>query len=106
MFWGWISNPGRKSLANQHTIISTSNYTNGQRGKIFLSVEEEPFRSVQGAKTQDFTAFLQQSGFSEEEVRAFCKLQKWYQNGGSDRAFVLHHLEFLRRLVARGILER
>jgi hypothetical protein len=39
-------------------------------------------------------------------VQALCRLQEWYQNGGSDRASILYHLEFLRRLVAKGLLER
>lgn len=51
-------------------------------------------------------AFLVESGCTADEVRALYLLRQRYENGGSDRAPVLYHLEFLRRLVANGKLER
>jgi len=43
--------------------------------------------------------------FSVSERQALTALQWRYQHGGSDRAFVLAHLEFFRWLVAQGRLE-
>lgn len=51
-------------------------------------------------------AFLMENGCSADEVRALYLLRQRYENGGSDRAPVLYHLEFLRRLIANGKLER
>lgn len=50
-------------------------------------------------------AFFLQSGFSSEEIDALFWLRQWYQQGGSDRAPVFYHLEFLRRLVISGRME-
>lgn len=51
-------------------------------------------------------AFLLKNGYTSDEVQALCVLRQRYQHGGSDRAPVLYHLEFLRRLVASGKMER
>lgn len=48
---------------------------------------------------------LAQRGFTEEEIVSLLWLQQWYQKGGSDRAFIVRHLEFLRLLVRTGELE-
>ena len=44
-------------------------------------------------------------GFTPHEVASLLWLRQWYQNGGSDRGSLVHHLEFLRLLVRRGELE-
>lgn len=44
-------------------------------------------------------------GFSAEEITTLLRLQKWYQTGGSDRALIVRHLEFLCLLVRSGELE-
>lgn len=68
---------------------------------------EEKLCEEQSLSEKEFTqqTLLIQSGFSGDEIHALCELHQWYQNGGSDRAPVLYHLEFLRRLVANGNLE-
>jgi hypothetical protein len=48
---------------------------------------------------------LAQWGFTEEEIVSLLWLQQWYQMGGSDRALIVRHLEFLRLLVRTGELE-
>ncbi len=42
--------------------------------------------------------------WTPEEQAALLRLRHWYQNGGSDRASVARHLEFLKRLVSSGRL--
>ena len=44
-------------------------------------------------------------GFDPHEIASLLWLQQWYQNGGSDRATMVRHLEFLRLLVQSGELE-
>ena len=44
-------------------------------------------------------------GFTPEEILSLLWLRQWYQQGGSDRAVVVRHLEFLRLLVRSGDLE-
>lgn len=48
---------------------------------------------------------LAECGFSAEEITSLLWLRQWYQSGGSDRAFMVRHLEFLRLLVRSGELE-
>ncbi len=48
---------------------------------------------------------LAQWGFTDEEIASLLWLQHWYLMGGSDRAFIVRHLEFLRLLVRTGELE-
>jgi hypothetical protein len=48
---------------------------------------------------------LAQWGFTAEEMASLLWLQQWYQTGGSDRALMVRHLEFLRLLVRSGELE-
>jgi hypothetical protein len=43
-------------------------------------------------------------GYSEDEIISLLWLRQHYQSGGSDRAPVVHHLEFLRYLVTSGQL--
>jgi hypothetical protein len=44
-------------------------------------------------------------GFTDEEIVSLLWLAQWYQIGGSDRAFIVRHLEFLRLLVRTSELE-
>ena len=44
-------------------------------------------------------------GFDPHEVASLLWLRQWYQTGGSDRANMIRHLEFLRLLVQSGELE-
>jgi len=44
-------------------------------------------------------------GFDPHEIVSLLWLRQWYQNGGSDRANLVRHLEFLRLLVHSGELE-
>jgi hypothetical protein len=48
---------------------------------------------------------LAQWGFTAEEIVSQLWLTQWYQTGGSDRALMVCHLEFLRFLVRTGELE-
>ena len=43
--------------------------------------------------------------FTAEEIASLLWLRQWYQTGGSDRALMVRHLEFLRLLVQSGELE-
>ena len=44
-------------------------------------------------------------GFDAQEIASLLWLRQWYQTGGSDRACMIRHLEFLRLLVQSGELE-
>lgn len=44
-------------------------------------------------------------GFDRHEIASLLWLRQWYQSGGSDRATMVRHLEFLRLLVQSGELE-
>ena len=48
---------------------------------------------------------LAQWGFTAKEIASLLWLRQWYQTGGSDRALMVRHLEFLRLLVRSGELE-
>ena len=43
--------------------------------------------------------------FSAEQIVSLIELRQRYQSGGSDRASVMRHWEFLRLLVASGRME-
>jgi hypothetical protein len=43
--------------------------------------------------------------FSAEQIVSLIELRQRYQSGGSDRASVIRHWEFLRLLVASGRME-
>jgi len=44
-------------------------------------------------------------GFTRQEIASLLWLRRRYQSGGSDRANLVRHLEFLRLLVQSGELE-
>jgi hypothetical protein len=43
--------------------------------------------------------------FSAEQIVSLLELRQCYQSGGSDRASVIRHWEYLRLLVATGRME-
>ena len=45
------------------------------------------------------------SGFTTQEIVSLLWLQKRYQSGGSDRAAVLRHWEFLKHLALGGTFD-
>jgi hypothetical protein len=49
---------------------------------------------------------LTQCDFSAEQIVSLLGLRQRYQSGGSDRASVMHHLEFLKYLVMSGKMEK
>ena len=51
------------------------------------------------------TDLLAAWGFDPHEIASLLWLRQWYQTGGSDRASIMRHLEFLRLLVRSGDLE-
>lgn len=51
------------------------------------------------------TDTLHESGFTSDEIVSLTWLRNWYQTGGSDRAEVIRHLEFLKLLVVSGKME-
>ena len=53
----------------------------------------------------DETAMLARWGFNPQEIASLLWLRHWYQAGGSDRASMVRHLEFLKMLVQSGELE-
>ena len=48
---------------------------------------------------------LTQCDFSAEQIVSLLGLRQRYQSGGSDRASVIHHWDYLRLLVASGRME-
>ena len=69
-----------------------------------ISIEEQLEKETQVQATRMETDILAQSGCSPEEIVALLWLRQWYQTGGSDRAQIVRHLEFLRFLVQNGLL--
>ena len=94
MFWEHLLIWERKSLECQKIALPAVDWTES------LSQEPGPNASDPAQIT-----LLIQHGCSMEEIQALCRLHTWYRSGGSDRAPVVYHLEFLRRLVASGTLE-
>ena len=67
---------------------------------------QEQLALTSGAKTLPTEQeLLAQWGFTAEEIASLLRLRQWYQTGGSDRALMVRHLEFLRLLVRSGELE-
>jgi hypothetical protein len=55
-------------------------------------------------ETATETERLARCAFTPEEIVSLLWLRQWYQSGGSDRAAIVRHLEFLRFLVKRGAI--
>ena len=49
---------------------------------------------------------LSQYDFTAEQIDSLLELRQRYQHGGSDRASVIHPLEFLKYLVMSGRMEK
>ena len=60
--------------------------------------------TIEETVVSDFDT-LTACGFSAEQIVSLLELRQRYQSGGSDRASVIHHWEFLRLLVASGRME-
>ena len=70
-----------------------------------IQTEEQPEMGTQVQATGTETDLLAQCGFSAEEIVSLLLLRQWYQTGGSDRAQIVRHLEFLKLLVLNGKME-
>ena len=70
-----------------------------------MPVETQQETSTYANIALNETAMLAGWGFTPQEITSLLWLCQWYQSGGSDRACVIRHLEFLRMLVQNGELE-
>ena len=60
--------------------------------------------TIEEVVVSDFDT-LTSCDFSAEQIVSLLELRQRYQSGGSDRASVIRHWEFLRLLVASGRME-
>jgi hypothetical protein len=67
--------------------------------------EVQPELSTYSELALSETDLLAGWGFDPHEIASLLWLRQWYQTGGSDRATLVRHLEFLRLLVQSGDLE-
>ena len=70
-----------------------------------MKMEAHPELSTYADIAVSETDLLTSWGFDAHEIASLLWLRQWYQNGGSDRATMVRHLEFLRLLVQSGELE-
>ena len=71
----------------------------------FSSLNEELETTIiEEMVVSDFDT-LTSSAFSAEQIVSLLELRQRYQTGGSDRAAIIRHWEFLRLLVASGRME-
>jgi hypothetical protein len=104
MFGEHMLEPRKKNHSFRKTVARFSGFMEQRKTPAeILSLSQVP--ETDSSEFALLTA-LRQRGFSVEEIHALCKLHEWYQSGGSDRAPILYHLEFLRWLVASGNFER
>ncbi len=66
--------------------------------------EAQPELTIYAEAPLTETMLLAEWGFTSEEIASLLRLRQWYQNGGSDRALIVRHLEFLRFLVKNGAI--
>lgn len=66
--------------------------------------EELETTAIEEMVVSDFDT-LTAYDFSAEQIVSLLELRQRYQSGGSDRAQVMRHWEFLRLLVASGRME-
>ena len=71
----------------------------------YMQTQAHAERSTNSDITVSDTDMLADCGFDPHEIASLVFLRQWYQNGGSDRALMVRHLEFLRLLVQSGELE-
>jgi hypothetical protein len=69
-----------------------------------ISIEKQLEKETQVQATETEADTLAQCGCSAEETVALLWLRQWYQMGGSDRAQIVRHLEFLKFLVQHDML--
>ncbi len=71
-----------------------------------MNPQTQPLEMVPNNETTTIeTEALVQSGFTDEEIGSLLWLRQWYQSGGSDRAEIVRHLEFLKLLLISGKME-
>ena len=70
-----------------------------------MHMQDNLSTSTQAETALAETELLIQWGFTSEEIATLLWLRQWYQTGGSDRAVIVRHLEFLKLLVHSGELE-
>ncbi len=70
-----------------------------------MQMQTQAERSTYADITVSETDLLAGWGFDPHEIASLLWLRQWYQNGGSDRAPMVRHLEFLRLLVHSDELE-
>jgi hypothetical protein len=61
-------------------------------------IEKETLRETIVTETDSLT----QAGFLSDEITSLLWLRQWYQSGGSDRAQIVRHWNFLKFLVVTG----
>ena len=66
--------------------------------------EELETATIEETVVSDFDT-LTASDFSAEQIVSLIEMRQRYQSGGSDRASVIRHWEYLRLLVASGRME-
>lgn len=70
-----------------------------------MQTETHPESSTYSDIEARETDLLVRCGFTLHEIASLVFLRQWHQTGGSDRANMARHLEFLRFLVQSGELE-
>ena len=70
-----------------------------------MQTQAQPEQSTYSDIPVSDTDLLAGWGFDPHEIVSLLWLRQWYQHGGSDRATMVRHLEFLRLLVQSGELE-
>ena len=70
-----------------------------------MHTEVQPELSTYSNIALNETDLLAEWGFDRYEIASLLWLRQWYQTGGSDRASIVRHLEFLKMLVQSGELE-
>jgi hypothetical protein len=70
----------------------------------YTQIEAQPELTLYAEAPLTETILLVEWGFTSEEIASLLWLRQWYQNGGSDRAVIVRHLEFLRLLVKNGTI--
>ena len=71
----------------------------------YMQTQTHAERSTSSDIAVNDTDLLAGWGFDPREIASLLWLRQWYQTGGSDRATIVRHLEFLRLLVHSGELE-
>lgn len=109
-FLGNLGNLGNffnkdKNVSGEGVQGVNSNFPSGARRQVSPNNQSSP--EIININNQEQTEIdsLTKSGFSSEEKVSLLWLRQFYQTGGSDRAPVIRHLEFLKFLVLRGKLE-